>query len=224
MTAPREAIVLPLTFLTVVLLGGVRIAERVTLVAPPPFALVLAMLLFGALVTSGVLAPQRLMDQSRSSVENMNGLVVLLAVFAASAQAFNAATPVSGLPRVLFHILFLVLLLNTLAASAGRLHLLRSLLVIFGSAFTLKFVVLAGLSDPAGGQLSRVLQAIFEGVTLGMVTQGALHPATAYLAFFALVLFLFGLMMLPPSVAAPVGGEAGLVRVSQEMERTDDGG
>jgi hypothetical protein len=220
MTAPREAIVLPLTFLTVALLGGVRIAERVAFVAPPPFALVLAMLLFGALVTGGVLAPQRLMDPSRSSIENMNGLVVLLAVFAASAQAFNAATPVSGLPRVLFHVLFLVLLLNTLAASAGRLQLLRSLLVIFGSAFTLKFVVLAGLSDPAGGQMSRVLQAVFEGVTLGMVTQGTLHPATAYLAFFALVLFLFGLMMLPPNAAAPAG-DAGLVRVPKEMERAD---
>jgi hypothetical protein len=216
MTAPREAVVLPLTFLTVALLGGVRIADGLTFVAPPPFALVLAMLLFGALVTSGVLAPQQLMDASRSSLENLNGLVVLLAVFAASAQAFNAATPVSGLPRVLFHILFLVLLLNTLAAAAGRRHVLRSLLVIFGAAFTLKFVVLAGLSDPAGGQMSRVLQAIFEGVTLGMVTQGVFHPATAYLTFFALVLFLFGLMMLPARIDAPAD-PPGLVRVSGEM-------
>lgn len=216
MTAAREAIVLPLLFLSVALFGGVRIAERVSFVAPPPFALVLAMLLVGLLVASGVLAPQRLMDPSRSSLENLNGLILMLAVFAASAQAFNAATPVSGLPRVLFHIFFLVLLFNTLAATGDRLHVLRSLMVIFGSAFTLKFVVLAGLSDPAGGQMSRVLQAIFEGVTLGMVTQAALHPATAYLAFFALVLFLFGLMMLPAR-ADESTDQSGLVRVSGEI-------
>ena len=197
MTAAREAIVLPILFLTVALLGGVRIGERISLVAPPPLALVLAMLLLGALVAGGVLAPQRLMDPVRSSLANLTGLVVLLTVFAASAQAFNAATPVSGVPRVLFHILFLVLLLNTVAASADRVRVLRSLFVIFGSAFTLKFVVLAGLSDPGGGQMSRVLQAVFEGITLGMVTQDASHPATAYLAFTALVVFLVGLAMLP---------------------------
>ena len=216
MTAAREALVLPSLFLTVALLGGIRIAERVSLVAPPPFALVLAMLLVGLLVASGALSPQRLMDPARSSLENLNGLVVVLAVFAAAAQAFNAATPGSGAPRVLFHIFFLVLLLNTLAASADRLRVLRSLMVVFGSAFTLKFVVLAGLSDPAGGQMSRLLQVLFEGVTLGMVTQGPLHPATAYLAFVALVLFLFGLMMLPPRADEP-GGPPGLVRVSGEI-------
>jgi hypothetical protein len=216
MTSAREAVVLPAVFLTVALLGGVRIAERVSFVAPPPFALVLAMLLFGVLVASGVLAPQRLMDPARSSLENLNGLAVLLTLFAAAAQAFNAATPVSGLPRVLFHVLLLVLLLNTLAATRARLPVLRSLMVIFGSAFTLKFVVLAALSDPAGGQMTRVLQAIFEGVTLGMVTQGAVHPVTAYLSFLALVMFLFGLMMLPPPADVRPGDE-GLVRVSADL-------
>jgi hypothetical protein len=216
MTAAREAIVLPALFLTVALLGGVRTGEDWALVAPPPSSLVLAMILVGALVTSGVLAPERLMDPSRSSLANLNGLVLLLALFVASAQAFNAATPVSGAPRALAHIFFFVLLLNTLAASANRIHMLRSLLVIFGSAFTLKFVVLAGLSDPARGGLSRVMQAVFEGVTLGMVTQDASGAATAYVAFVCLVLFLFGLMLLPSRPAGAVHG-SDLVRVSSAV-------
>ena len=197
--AAREAFALPLLFLTVALLGGVRVADRVSLVPPPLFTLVLALLMVGALVKCGALAPWRLVHASRPALANVNGFAVMAAAFAASAQAFNVATPDTGLPRVLFHVLFLVLLLNTVAASADRVRLLRSLLVIFGSAFTLKFVVLGALSSPADTALQRALVVLFEGVTLGMVSQQPLHPATGYLAFFTLVLFLFGLTLLPPA-------------------------
>jgi hypothetical protein len=217
MTAAREALTLPVLFLTVTLLGGVRVADRIEFIAPPPFSLVLAMILLGTLASGGVVAPQRLMDPSRSSLANLNGLLVLVSVFAASAQAFNTATPVSGIPRVLFHVLFLVLLLTTLAAAPDRVRVLRSLLVIFGSAFTLKFVVLAGLSDPSGGQMSRLLQVIFEGVTLGMVTQEVVRPPTAYLAFVTLTLFVFGLALLP---APPDGFEDGGLPVRAALRTT----
>jgi hypothetical protein len=199
MTAIREAVVLPLLFLTVTLLGGLRIAERITLLPPPLFALVLAVLLLGVLFRCGALAPQRLVDTSRPALANVNGALVLLTVFLASAQAFNAATPDSGLPRVLFNVLFLVLLANTLAAAPDRIRVLRSLLVVFGSAFVLKFIVLAALSEPAEGLLGRALQAVFEGVTLGSVSQDALHPATGYVMFFTLLLYLTGLVLLLPA-------------------------
>jgi hypothetical protein len=201
MTAIREAVVLPLLFLTVTLLGGLRIAERITLLPPPLFALVLAVLLLGVLFRCGALAPQRLVDTSRPALANVNGALVLLTVFLASAQAFNAATPDSGLPRVLFNVLFLVLLANTLAAAPDRIRVLRSLLVVFGSAFVLKFIVLAALSEPAEGLLGRALQAVFEGVTLGSVSQDALHPATGYVMFFTLLLYLTGLVLLLPAGA-----------------------
>src|SRR4029453_8989279 len=116
MTAVREAIVLPLVFLTVTLVGGLRIAERVVFVPPPLFALVLAMLLIGLLVRCGALAPDRLMHASRTPLANLNGLSVMFAAFLATAQAFNAATPDSGVPRVLFNVFFLVLLANTMTA------------------------------------------------------------------------------------------------------------
>ena len=75
--------------------------------------------------------------------------------------------------------------------------MLRSLAVITGAAFILKFVVLAALSDPGEGTLKRMLYALLEGVTLGTLTQPPLHPATGYIAFATLVLFLIGLAMLP---------------------------
>ena len=196
MTATREAIALPLTFLTVTLLGGLRISDRVALLPPPLFALVLSVLLLALLVRCGALAPDRLMHPSRSMLANLNGLVVVLAVFLATAQAFNAATPDSGVPRVLFNVAFLLLLANTMAASPDRVRALRSLLVIFGSAFVLKFVVLSALSNPAQGVFTRVIQVLFEGVTLGTVTQDVLHPVSGYVAFFTLMLYLFGLVLL----------------------------
>jgi hypothetical protein len=197
MTATREAIALPLVFLTVTLFGGLRIADGVALLPPPLFALVLSVLLLGLLVRCGALAPNRLMHASRSMLANLNGLIVLFAAFLASAQAFNVATPESGAPRVLFNLVYLVLLANTIAASPDRVRVLRSLLVIFGSAFIVKFVVLAALSHPAAGPLTRVLQVLFEGITLGSVTQEVFHPATGYVAFGTLVLYLFGLVLLP---------------------------
>lgn len=206
MTATREAIALPLVFLTVALLGGLRIADRVALLPPPLFALVLSVLLLGLLVRCGALAPDRLIHASRSTLANLNGLIVLLAAFLASAQAFNVATPESGAPRVLFNLVFLVLLANTIAASPDRVRVLRSLLVIFGSAFIVKFIVLAALSNPAEGLFTRALRVLFEGVTLGSVTQGVFHPATGYIAFCTLMLYLCGLVLLPTAEQAVSGG------------------
>ena len=221
MTATREAIALPLVFLTVTLLGGLRIADGVALLPPSLFALVLSVLLLGLLVRCGALAPNRLVHASRSFLANVNGLVVVLAAFLASAQAFNVATPESGAPRVLFNLVYLVLLANTIAASPDRARVLRSLLVIFGSAFIVKFVVLAALSHPAQGPLTRVLQVLFEGVTLGSVTQEVFHPATGYVAFGTLMLYLFGLVLLP---AADRGGlkPAATYRTSLNTNRKEN--
>ena len=197
MTRTREAFVLPLLFLTVALLGGLRVAERVVLLPPPLFALVLACMLVGVLVKSGALAPDHLVHAGRPAMANANGATIMLALLAAAAQAFNVAIPESGLPRLLFSVFLFVLLLNTLAASPDRVRVLRSMLVIFASAFILKFIVLAALSDPAGGRVKRVLLVMLEGLTLGTLSQDVYRPATGYLAFVTLGVFVGGLALLP---------------------------
>jgi hypothetical protein len=148
-------------------------------------------------VRSGALAPERLMNAERSPLENTSGAAVLLTAFVAAAQAFNLATPEFGLPRLLFSVFLFVLLMNTFAAAPDRVRVLRSVLVIFGSAFVLKFIVLATLSDPAGGWLKRTLLAALEGLTLGTLSQGTYRPATGYLAFVTLLLFIGALALLP---------------------------
>ena len=170
MTPLRESFALPCLFLTVALLGGLRLGVPgvdVRLVPPPLVSLVLAVLLLGALVRSRVFTPDRLIGNHRAPIENVSGSVVLLTLFAASAQTFNLLTPDSGLLHVLVSLFFLVQLLTTLTAVRDRVGMLRSLAVLMGCAFFLRFVALESLYAPGGGVLKRVMTALMEGVTLG---------------------------------------------------------
>lgn len=202
MTVVREAFVLPAVFLTVALLGGLRIAANVQLMAPSLMAMVLAMLLMGCLVRARALAPERLMNSGRSALENLSGLVVLLTLFAACAQVFNLVTPETGFLFLLFSVFFLVQLLTTLAAVRERVPLLQALTVLFGAAFIIRFIGLEALYSQDGGALKRVLTALMEGVTLGAIEYQPHAPATGYVAFFTLGLFLAGVILLPSDEAA----------------------
>src|SRR5262245_12175626 len=130
MTPLREALIVPCLFLTVALLGGLRLGDRVRLLPPPLIALVLAVLLIAALVRSHAIVPERLMHQRRRPLENLSGLVILLTLFAASAQVFNLVTPDRGLLHLLVSVFFFVQLLTSLAAVRDRLSMLRGLAVL----------------------------------------------------------------------------------------------
>jgi hypothetical protein len=203
-SAAREAIVLPIAFLTVVLLGSVRVAETTVLAPPSVFALVLGLLFLRIVVQSGTLAPERLLASSRSGLANTNGLVALIGLWLAAAQVIALLIPESGLPRIVSAVFLLILLANTAAAAPDRTRLLRSLTVTFGALFLLKFVVLAQLSA-GGGRFNRILQTLLEGVTFGALLQSPQHSVTGYLALATLVLFLVTLLLLPTRSAQTTG-------------------
>ena len=216
--ALREAVILPAAFLTVVLLGSVRIAEATSLAPPSVFALVLGLLVIQVIVQSGTLAPQRLLAATRSPLANLNGVLVVLALWLASAQVIAILIPESGLPRIAFGVFLLILLLNTAAAAPDRTRLLRSLSVTFGALFLLKFVMLRELSTPGTGGLKRVLQVLLEGLTLGALLQPPSDAAASYVALFCLVLFLVSLFLLPPRLPTRrVGSGESLRRVAIEV-------
>jgi len=203
MRAGREAIVVPVIFLTVLLLGGLRIADTAVLVPPSPYVLLLAVLLVRVVVQSGALAPELLLASDRSELANLNGVVLLATLSLASAQALAVLIPESGVPRLAFSVFFLILLLNTAAASPDRHRLLRSLAVTFGAAFVVKFVVLHGLSAPGDGAVKRALLALVDGVTAGALVQEVPRPITAYIALLAVALFLLGVFLLPHRERSP---------------------
>jgi hypothetical protein len=199
MSALREAFVLPLMLLTAMLLASVQPGAALAFAAPPPYALVLATLLVAALVRCGALDPARLMHGARPILANANGAIVLLSLVGAAAAVLAMVTPRSGLPRFFVGAFLLVLLVNTLVARPDRVRLLRSLAVILGAGFLIKFVILAGLSEPGGTTTSRVLVALFDAATFGSIAQEPQPPAAGYLAFAAVTLLLAAAALLPPS-------------------------
>jgi len=197
MTPVREAIVLPALFLTVTLLGGLRASDTVSLLPPSLTALVLAMLLMATLVRSRTFEPLALMNGSRSIAENSSGLVVLLSLFAASAQAVNAVLPERGLLHAGFAVLFFCQLMTMSAAASGRMPTLRGLVVLFGSLFVLRHIVFEALYAPGGGLLHRVLTAMLSGASLGGIAYDPNAPVTGYVAFLTLALYMIGVLLLP---------------------------
>jgi hypothetical protein len=202
----REAITLPLIFLTVAFGGGLRVsaATRQLVFLPPSLmALVLALLLLGALVRTGTLLPDLLLRPDRPALANASGLLVVITLFFAAAQVFNTTTPELGLLQFIVNLFFLLLLWNTVAAQPDRRRMISSLIVIFGGAFLVKYVVLGALYDPAGGLTKRVLMTMLEGVTLGGLTYQSPAPVTGYVAFFTVLLFLIGVTLLPARAVVP---------------------
>ena len=212
----RECVALPAIFLTVALLGGFRAAASVRLVPPPLMSLVLGLLLMGCLARAHVIVPEHLMNSRRSAAANSSGLVVLLSLFAACTQIFNLLTPDTGLLHLLVSVFFLVQFLTTLTAVRDRTALLRSLAVLFGCAFFLRFVALESLYAPGRGVIKRVMTALMEGVTLGTLDYVPTGPATGYVAFLTLTLYLVGLVLLP--TGRPDMSAGALVAVRQPPE------
>jgi len=195
-TAVREALVLPLLLLTAALLGGLHPGSSTTFVPPSLFSLVLATLLVAALVRSGALDPSRLLHPSRGRLANANGAAVLASLFAAAAQVVAMLTPGAGLPRFFVDVFLFVLLVNTIVAQPDRIRVLRSLGVILGASYVLKFIVLSSLGDPSG-RTFHLLVALFDAATFGSIAQTPEPASAGYLAFFGAAVFLVGLALLP---------------------------
>lgn len=197
MTLVREAYGLPLTLLTVVLMGGVRLTTPVAIEPPTLFSLVLASVLLAVFAQSGVVDPARLLHADRSTLANLNGVLVLCTLFLANAQVISRLTPESGLTALAVSVLFFVALLQLSAAALDRRRCLRMWAVTLLSAFVVKFIILAALGGPADRPVARALQALVDGLTFGSLSQPLERPAAGYLAFAMLGTYLVGLVLLP---------------------------
>ena len=204
MSPIREAIGLPVLFLTTALLGGFRLAEDVRLVPPSLTALILAVLLLGVLIRAGGISASALLHGDRTPAENVSGAVVVATLFAATSQALNLLIPDIGLLHAVFAIFIFCQLLTIGAARTDRIGSLRSVVVLFGSLFVLRFILLEALYSTSGSTLNRVLRTLPSGATLGGITYQPNAPATGYVAFFTLALYVVGLLLLPGDSASPL--------------------
>lgn len=205
-------LLLPTAFLTVALLGGVRVEAgggALLFVPPPLVTLILAAMLLALFARGGAVRVGRWLSADNGAVENVSHALTLGALFFASAQAFNSVLPDAGLPRLVLAAFFLWTLWQNQFSAFDARRLLRSLAALFGTAFVVKHLLLASLADPGGGWLRRLTAAALEGVALGGPAYAA---STGYVSFFALALYVGGLFLLPP---APAGHEEDETRAAE---------
>ena len=191
-------VVLPFIFLTVTLLGGLRVSadDHAFIFFPPPLiTLVLAVLLMLLFVRGGLIELQLWIAADNPPFSNVSHVWLLITLFFASAQAFNSVLPERGLLHWLFSFFFLWTLWNNQFSSFDARRLLRSLVVLFGTAFVLKHLLLASLYAPDGGWLKRVAGALVQGAALGTLDTPAFAPSTGYISFFTLGLYIVGLVL-----------------------------
>lgn len=190
-------LLLPLVFLTVALLGGLRVAiekQNFVFIAPPLICLILAAMLMLLFVRGGLINLSTWISGDYSLLKNLSHVLTLVAVFAASAQALNSVLPEKGLFLWLFALFFLWTLWNNLFSEFDAKRLLRSLAVLFGTAFLLKHLILAAFAAPQESFWSKITGLIFEGISLGTLDIPKFAPLTGYISFFALVLYIVGLI------------------------------
>ena len=203
-----DFVVLPFLFLTVALLGGLRIgAESRTFIfiTPPLATLLFAVLLMLLLVRGGLLRFQQWVGSDLPPLTNIAHIWMFVTIFFASAQAFNSVLPERGLLHWLFSFCFLWTLWNNQISSFDARRLLRSLAILFGTAFILKHMVLANLYSPEGGWLQRMAGTLLQGVAIGTLDAPTFAPATGYIAFLTLSLYVAGLILLTFAVNGKTG-------------------
>ena len=191
-------IVLPTLLLSVGLLGGLRIdgqTRQFVFIAPPLVSLLLAILLMSLFFRVGAIDLRHWLSIEQPMLSNVSHLLTLIALFFASAQAFNSVLPENGLLHWMFSFFFLWTLWTNQFSIFDPRRLLRSLVVLFGTAFVLKHLIIAGLYAPEGGWLRRLTSTLLQGIAIDVP---AFAPATGYISFFALTLYVGGLLIIPP--------------------------
>jgi hypothetical protein len=203
--AAARVLLLPLVFLTVALLGGMRVAtDRSFVFLPPPLVtLVMAALLASLFLRGRLVRLEAWLGNRHGVLTNVSHALTLLTLFFASAQAFNSVLPEQGLLHWMFAFFFLWTLWNDQFSAFDPFRLLRSLGVLFGTAFVLKHMILAGLYAPGGSWSRRLAGLIFEGLSFGTLDVPAVAPATGYISFFTLALYVAGLALVAPTPDEP---------------------
>jgi len=194
-------IFLPVIFLTVALLGGLRLAgvsNDFVFLKPSLFCLIAATILLILFFRAKLIDLHGWFSEDFSFVKNAANAAVMLALFAASTQLFNSLLPERGLPFWVIGFCFFWVLWNNLFAEFDTKKLLRSLGALFGLAFVVKYLVLAYLSEPTEKSWWRaVLEDPVQEAAVALLDLPRFAAGTGYLQFFAVALFLLGLFLLP---------------------------
>lgn len=194
-------ILLPIAFLTVAMLGGLRLAgadSSFIFLKPALLCLIFAALAILLFFRSGLIRLDGWFAEDFPLLKNIANGAVLLSFYAATVQLFNSLIPEQGLPFWVVSFCFFWTLWNNLFADFDTKKLLRSLGAMFGLAFVVKYLLLANLAAPAGDSW---LRNIWENPTQEAFTWLLDLPrfsaGTGYIQFFVSAVYLIGLFLFP---------------------------
>ena len=196
-------LLLPFIFLTVTLLGGLRLgaADNAFIFwRPALFCLIAAAILMVLFFRAHLLSVDGWFSEDFPALKNVANGAVLVTLFAASMQIFNALLPEQGLPFWVFAFCFFWSLWNNLFADFDVRRLLRSLGALFGLAFVVKYLILANLVAPASeGWLQGILENPTKEAFTWLLNLPRFSAGTGYIQFFTVAFYLLGLFLLPVS-------------------------
>jgi hypothetical protein len=207
--AVRLWIFLPALFLTVSLMGGLRLASpdgAFVFVAPALICLIFGVVLMGLYFRGGIVALEGWFSDDFSTTQDVANAAVLVTLFAASVQVFNSVIPESGIPFWVVAFCFAWTLWNNLFAEFDNKKLLKSMAALFAFAFVAKYIILAGLTAPAtdGGWLRSMIENPARETATWLLDLPRYSSGTGYIQFFCLLLYFVGLYLLPRSTISEV--------------------
>jgi hypothetical protein len=196
-------IVLPVIFLAVSLLGGLRLGSpdnAFIFLKPALICLVFAAILMILLFRSRLIDAKGWFSEDSPLLMNAANACLLLTLFAASAQMFNSLLPEKGLPFWVVGFCFAWTMWNNLFADFDAQKLIRSLGAMFAMAFVAKYLILANLTAPEGaGWLKRIFENPAKEAFTWLLDLPRYAAGTGYIQFFAAALYLLGLYLTPRS-------------------------
>lgn len=194
-------IFLPFVFLTVTLLGGLRLSSAdnaFIFLTPALFCLIFAVIMLVLFFRAGLVRLDGWFSEDFPLFKNLANASVLLTLFAASTQLFNSLLPEQGLPFWIVAFCFFWTLWNNLFADFDTKKLLQSLGGLFGLAFVIKYLILANLTAPASeGWLRGMLENPTREAFTWLLDLPRFSAGTGYIQFFAAAFYLIGLYLLP---------------------------
>lgn len=194
-------VVLPLIFLAVTLLGGLRFGEKDSafiFLVPPLLCLVFAASVMVLFFRSGLLRLDGWLSEAKSTLENVANAAIFVTLFTATVQIFNSLMPEQGLPFWVIGFCFVWTLWNNLFSDFDAAKLMKSLAAMFALAFVAKYLVLANLVGPSEGNwLQRMIENPGKETFTWLLDLPRYAAATGYVQFFAAVLYLGGLYLTP---------------------------
>jgi hypothetical protein len=200
-----QYIIVPLIFLFVTLLGGLRLSaveSDLLFLKPALVCLIFAVILIVLFFRSRLIQMEGWFSENLTPLQNSANACVLITLFAASTQVFNSLIPEQGLPFWIIAFFFFWSLWTNLFAEFDTKKLLVSLGSLFGLAFITKYLILSSLIAPGEAGF---FQAFLSGnLTKETITYLLDLPrfssGTGYIQFFTIIFYLIGLFLLRPQI------------------------